>query len=134
MTITHAAIYTLDLERLKDFYCRWFGGEAGPAYENPEKGFSSRFVRFGQGAALELMHRTHLKESVRGEFTAGYAHLAFSAESEEAVENLTKKMRAGGVPVVSGPRHTGDGCFESCVLDPDGTRVEITAEPKVQEK
>jgi len=128
MTIHHAAIYTLNLERLKDFYCRWFGGETGPAYVNPEKAFSSYFIRFGPGAALELMHRAHLKESVRSEFTAGYAHLAFSTGSEEAVENLTKRMREGGVPVVSGPRRTGDGCYESCVLDPDGNRVEITAD------
>lgn len=133
MTITHAAIYTLDLERLRDFYCRWFGGTAGPKYENPQKGFSSYFVRFGQGVSLELMHRTHLKESVRSEYSAGYAHLAFSTQSEANVENLTRQMREDGVPVVSGPRRTGDGYYESCVLDPDGNRVEITAEQKVQE-
>lgn len=134
MTITHAAIYTLDLERLRDFYCRWFGGEAGPEYENPEKGFSSYFIRFGPGVALELMHSRNLRETVRREFAAGYAHLAFSTESEEAVENLTEQMRESGIPVVSGPRKTGDGYYESCVLDPDGNRVEITAVRKAQEK
>lgn len=127
MAITHAAIYTQDLEKLRDFYCRWFGGTAGRKYENPIKGFSSYFISFGPGARLELMNSRNVKETVRREFTAGYAHLAFSTESEEDVENLTARMREAGITVVSAPRKTGDGFFESCVLDPDGNRVEISA-------
>ncbi|MVB10934.1 Glyoxalase/Bleomycin resistance protein/Dioxygenase superfamily protein [Caprobacter fermentans] len=127
MTITHAAIYTQNLKKLEEFYCRWFGGKAGPEYENPSKGFSSRFISFESGARLELMHSRNLNETVRREFTAGYAHLAFSTESEREVDNLTARMKEEGVPVVSGPRRTGDGYYESCVLDPDGNRVEITA-------
>jgi lactoylglutathione lyase len=134
MTIAHTAIYTRDLERLREFYCKWFGGTAGPKYENPGKKFSSYFIRYGPGEELELMNRFELGETVRREFAAGYAHLAFSAESEEAVENLTNRMKKDGVPVVSGPRRTGDGFYESCILDPDGNRVEITADRRTQEK
>ncbi|MCI1966608.1 MAG: VOC family protein [Oscillospiraceae bacterium] len=133
MTITHTAIYTLDLERLREFYCKWFGGSAEPEYQNSEQGFSSCVLRFGSGAALKLMHSHKLKETVRREFSAGFAHLAFSTESEESVENLTRQMRADGVPVISGPSKAG-GSYESCVLDPDGNRVKITAEQAVHER
>ncbi|MFU0832002.1 MAG: VOC domain-containing protein [Oscillospiraceae bacterium] len=127
MTITHVAIFTQNLERLRDFYCTWFGGKSGPKYENPDKGFSSYFISFDTGAKLELMNSSYLTEVVRRQYDAGYAHLAFSTESEQDVENLTARMKKAGVSVVSEPRRTGDGYFESCVLDPDGNRVEITA-------
>lgn len=127
MTIAHAAIYTRDLERLREFYCRWFGGAAGPKYEDPGTGFSSYFISYGPGVKLELMNRRDLGETVRREFAAGFAHLAFSAGSEREVENLTARMKKDGVPVVCEPRKTGDGFFESCVLDPDGNRVELIA-------
>ena len=127
MVIAHAAIYTQDLEKLRDFYCRWFGGTAGRKYENPEKEFSSCLIRFGPGARLELMNTRNLMETFRREFAAGYAHLAFSTGSEEDVENLTARMREAGVPVVKGPKKTGDGFLKSCVLDPDGNRVEISS-------
>lgn len=128
MMIAHTAIYTQNLEKLKEFYCKWFGGKAGPHYENRTKGFHSYFISFDSGAKLELMNSVELRETVRREHTAGFAHLAFSTGSKGEVENLTARMREDGVPVVGGPRKTGDGYFESCVLDPDGNRVEITAE------
>ena len=127
MVIAHAAIYTQDLEKLREFYCRWFGGTSGRKYENPKKEFSSYFIHFGPGAELELMHSRELNETVRRDLTAGYAHLAFSTGSEQDVENLTARMREAGITVVSGPRKTGDDFFESCVLDPDGNRVEISS-------
>lgn len=127
MQIAHAAIYTENLENLKEFYCRWFGGKAGKKYENPNKGFSSYFVTFDSGAALELMSSSKgLNNAPRAELSTGYSHLAFSTDSKENVENLTVRLRKAGIPVVSGPRTTGDGYFESCILDPDGNRVEIT--------
>jgi lactoylglutathione lyase len=135
MKIAHAAIYTRNPEKLRDFYCKWFGGKSGPKYENSNKGFSSYFISFGTGARLELMNSVYLAETVRRRYAAGYAHLAFSTDSEQDVENLTARMKESGVPVVSEPRRTGDGYYESCVLDPDGNRVEITAgEHKVHEK
>lgn len=127
MKLAHAAIYTGRLEALRDFYCRWFGGTAGPKYENPRTGFSSYFVRFESGAALELMTLSGgLASPERKEPAAGYAHVAFSTDSRREVENLTARMKEAGVEVVGGPRVTGDGYYESCVLDPDGNRVEIT--------
>jgi lactoylglutathione lyase len=56
----------------------------------------------------------------------GLAHLAISVGSIQGVEELTGRLRKDGFEVVDGPRHTGDGYFESVVLDPDGNRIEIT--------
>lgn len=127
MHISHAAIYTKDLERLKVFYSREFGGISGAKYENPETGFSSYFLSFGSGPTLELMTLSEgLRESSREEKSTGYAHLCFSARSRAEVDSLTARLRESGVPVMSGPRETGDGCYESCILDPDGNRIEIT--------
>ncbi|HLP24299.1 MAG TPA: VOC family protein, partial [Acidobacteriota bacterium] len=56
----------------------------------------------------------------------GLAHFALSLGSEPAVYEKTERLRAAGVRVVSAPRRTGDGYYESVVLDPDGNRIEIT--------
>lgn len=128
MKIAHVAIYTRDLKRLCQFYCRWFGGKAGSECDDAAKSASSCFLRFGSGAELELMNRQELGETVRREFAAGFTHLAFEAETKSKVEALTAQMRENGVPVINAPRETEDGRFESCILDPDGNRVEIVAQ------
>jgi lactoylglutathione lyase len=56
----------------------------------------------------------------------GYAHLSFSVGSQEAVDRLTEDLRSAGFQVIDGPRWTGDGYYESKVLDPEGNEVEIT--------
>lgn len=128
MYIHHAAIYTQDLEKQRDFYCKYFGGVSNDGYQNPKTGFASYFVRFEEGASLEIMTAPDVTES--GRDTArqffGYSHLAFSVGSEEEVDRLTALLEQDGFKRISGPRHTGDGYYESCVLDPDGNRVEIT--------
>jgi lactoylglutathione lyase len=127
--IEHAALWTRDLEKLKDFYAAYFGGAPGERYANPRTGFSSYFLAFEGGARLEIMQMPGVAE-VRGDVQAqhlGLAHIAFATGSREAVDALTGRLRADGFRVVSEPRTTGDGYYESCVLDPDGNRVEITA-------
>lgn len=127
MKIVHAAIYTLHLEEMKDFYCTYFGGRTGERYLNPKSGFVSYFVRFDSEAALELMSFTQGITAVeRGEKETGYSHIAFSVGGKVKVNELTARLKADGFSVVSGPRTTGDGYYESCFLDPDGNRVEIT--------
>lgn len=126
MRIEHAAVWALDLERLRAFYERYFAARAGDRYENPAKGFSSYFLRFDSGARLELMHRAGLAAAAEPP-GAGWAHLAFAVGSEPEVDALTERLRADGFRVVDGPRRTGDGYYESVVLDPEGNRVEITA-------
>lgn len=122
------AVWTGDLQRLADFYCKYFGATAGPVYVNAAKGFRSQFLSFESGARIELMTTSSLDLATvsRGAQRLGLAHLALSTGSEQAVDNLTLRLRQQGCDVVDGPRRTGDGYYESVVLDPDGNRVEIT--------
>ena len=128
MRIEHVAIWTRDLQALKEFYCKWFQAEAGLKYTNEKKGFESYFLTFPSGARLELM-RTVLGDGQTRESTktfSGFAHIAFSTGSELGVDTLTEQLREAGLTVLDQPRRTGDGYYESIVLDPDGNLVEIT--------
>jgi lactoylglutathione lyase len=128
MGLAHVAVWTRDIERLREFYERYFGATAGRRYESATRpGFTSYFLTFPNGGArLEIMSLPEL--AGRAEAPAvGYAHVAVSVGSRAAVEGLTAQMRADGVSIRSEPRQTGDGYFEAVVEDPDGNRVEITA-------
>lgn len=124
--LEHAAVWTHDLERLRAFYATYFEGQAGARYVNAAKGLETYFVSFAGGARLELMRRPDLSAPAAGP-AVGLAHLAFAVGDPAAVDALTERLRVAGVAVVDGPRRTGDGYYESVVLDPDGNRVEITA-------
>ena len=126
--IEHAALWTPDLERARRFYEQYFDAEAGPRYDNEQKQFSSYFLRFASGARLELMHKPTVAKAIEadGAEPHGYAHLAFSVGSEQAVDQLTERLRRDGFVVAGEPRRTGDGYYESVILDPDGNPVEIT--------
>lgn len=124
MTIQHIAVWVKNLEAMKDFYTVKLGGCASQKYHNQKKGFYSYFIRFEGGAAVELMNRPDIKQN--GNETFGYAHIAFLLGDKNEVDAFTEKMRCEGFEVVSGPRVTGDGCYESCILDPEGNRIEIT--------
>ena len=128
MKIEHIALWTPDLERLKTFYETYFQAEAGAKYINKSKAFTSFFLTFSSGARLELMHTPGVPAAQpdKKNQRSGYAHLAFAVGSPEQVESLTARLQADGYRVVSGPRRTGDGYYESCVLDPDGNQIEIT--------
>jgi lactoylglutathione lyase len=127
MRIEHVAIWTTDLDRCKHFYASYFGATAGPNYVNPAKGFESCFLSFDNGARLEAMTTTTLPlvQAPRGAQRLGLTHLAISVGSDRLVDSLTERLRADGIAVVDGPRRTGDGYYESVVLDPDGNRIEI---------
>jgi lactoylglutathione lyase len=127
MRIEHVAIWTKDLERCKTFYASYFGATAGPNYRNPAKGFESCFLRFADGARLEAMTTTTLQliESPPGAQRLGLAHLAISLGSDRLVDELTNRLRVDGFSIVDGPRRTGDGYYESVIIDPDGNRIEI---------
>lgn len=125
MKIEHIALYVRDLDAVRDFFMKYFGAESNSGYHNPRTDFRSYFLTFGDGSRLEVMTKPGLSgENETDRF--GYAHLAFSAGSREAVDTLTARLRADGFTVVSGPRTTGDGYYESCVAGPEGNLVEIT--------
>lgn len=128
MNIEHIALWATDLEKLKTFYETYFGASANTKYVNPQKQFSSYFLRFDSGTRLEIMHNPTIldrKNDWQLQFT-GYAHLAFSVGSKDKVDALTQQLAAAGYDVLDGPRTTGDGYYESVVLDPENNRVEIT--------
>lgn len=125
MKIEHIAIWVKDINKICEFYRKYFGGVVHPIYHNPAKQFTSRFVTFESGARLEIMNRPDIEPSSSLEHL-GYAHLSFSVGSKEEVDRLTRQMSDDGIQVVGQPRTTGDGYYESVVLDPEGNRVEIT--------
>ena len=126
MKIEHIALYVNDLEGARDFFVRYFGAISNEGYHNTRTDFRSYFLTFEDGARLEIMTKPDLTDS--GDFLNryGYAHLAFSVGSREAVDDLTARLKADGYPVYSGPRVTGDGYYESCILGFEGNLIEIT--------
>jgi lactoylglutathione lyase len=125
MNITHVAVYVSDLDKSKDYYTKFFGGSSNEMYVNA-KGFKSYFITFDSGARLELMSKPEITNKVSDEEIMGWSHVAFSVGDKEKVIQITEEIVSAGYKLLSGPRTTGDGYFESCVTDPDGNRVEIT--------
>ena len=149
MKIEHVAIWVKDIDNVCEFYRKYFGGVVQPLYHNPAKQFTSRFITFDDGARLEIMHRpdinvgtlTESKSNILGfgnvhtsvaaaltlrMFHVEQFHLAFSVGSKEEVDRLTQQMSDDGITIAGQPRTTGDGYYESVVLDPEGNRIEIT--------
>lgn len=127
MKIEHVALYVRDLEQARDFFCRYFGGVSNAGYHNPTTDFRSYFLRFSDGSRLELMTKPNLSDHFFPGERFGYAHIAFSTGSREAVDTLTETLHADGYAVLSGPRVTGDGYYESCISGPEGNVIEITS-------
>ena len=114
-------------EKAKDFFVRYLSAQANDGYHNPNTGLRTYFLTFGDGTRLEIMNRPSLEEQNPAPLRTGYIHLAFSLGSREAVDNLTRTLQADGFPVVSGPRTTGDGYYESCIAGPEGNLIELIA-------
>ncbi|WP_421802690.1 VOC family protein [Flagellimonas sp.] len=127
MKIEHIAIWTSDLEKMKDFYLHFFELESNEKYYNPKKEFSSYFLSFEEGARIELMHRPDISEFMDNmDAQLGLTHFAISVGSKEKVDALTETIRKNGFKVIGEPRTTGDGYYESVIADPEGNLIEIT--------
>lgn len=126
MKIEHVAMYVNDLEKAKDFFIKYFGAKVGDKYHNKTTDFQSYFLSFEDGARLEIMNRPNMKDMEKPLERTGYIHIAFSLGSKEAVDELTDRLKQDGYHVVSGPRTTGDGYYESCIVGIEGNQIEIT--------
>lgn len=126
MRIEHAAMYVKDLEKAKDFFIMYFGAVPNEGYHNKNTDFRSYFLSFDEGARLEIMTRPSMDDAEKTPARTGLIHLAFSVGSEEKVDELTARLKADGYEVLSGPRTTGDGYYESCVVGIEGNLIEIT--------
>lgn len=126
MRIEHAAMYVKDLEKAKDFFIKYFGAVPNEGYHNKNTDFRSYFLSFDEGARLEIMTRPSMDDAEKTAARTGLIHLAFGVGSEEKVDELTARLKADGYEVLSGPRTTGDGYYESCVVGIEGNLIEIT--------
>ncbi len=124
--IEHVAIWVRDIDRVAQFYARYFGARVGDLYRNERKGFESRFLEFASGARLEIMRRVDVIEGFAAE-RLGFTHIAITVGSEAGVDAFAARIAADGMNVAGAPRRTGDGYYECVVLDPEGNRVEVTA-------
>lgn len=126
MKIEHVAMYVTDLEKTKAFFAEYFGAVPNEGYHNAKTGFRSYFLSFENGARLEIMTRPGMEDAEKTLNRTGLIHIAFSVGSTENVDALTRRLRDDGFTVVSGPRTTGDGYYESCVVAVEGNQIEIT--------
>ncbi len=125
----HAAIWTDNLEALKEFYIKYLDGQSNEKYINEKKQYQSYFISFGSGARLELMNRPHIPVNQNDTISLqhkGIIHLAFELATRKAVDEKAKLFIIDGFKILDGPRTTGDGFYEFVTLDPDNNRIEIT--------
>ena len=126
MFIEHIAMYVKDLETARDFFIRYFDATSNSGYHNEKTGFRSYFLTFDNGARLEIMNKSEMVDCKKQLNRTGYAHIAFSVGSTEEVDRLTELLKNDGYSVISGPRTTGDGYYESCIAAFEGNIIEIT--------
>ena len=126
MTIDHIAMYVKDLEKARDFFVKYLEGKSNDGYHNRTTDFRSYFITFEDGARLELMTRPELEDGDQALLRAGYIHIAFRVGSKEKVDLLTERFKKDGFEVISDPRTTGDGYYESCIVGIEGNQIEIT--------
>lgn len=126
MRIEHVAMYVKDLERAKAFFEKYFDAVSGVQYHNSKAGFRSYFLSFEDGCRLEIMNKEEMADCDNSVARAGLIHVAFSVGSKEQVDALTAQLKADGFSVISGLRTTGDGYYESCIVDLEGNQIEIT--------
>lgn len=127
MQIDHVAMYVFDLEGAKDFFMRYFNARPNDLYYNPRTGLKTYFLSFEDGARLEIMNRPDMAEKDFNMFYQGFIHLSFKLGSREKVDELTKILHEAGYEVMSGPRITGDGYYESCILGFENNILELVA-------
>ena len=126
MRIEHIAMYVNDLEKAKEFFVKYFHATSNEGYHNKNTDFRSYFLSFDDGARLEIMNKPQMCDAEKALNRTGYIHIAFSLGSKSAVDELTERMKNDGYTVISGPRITGDGYYESCIIGIDGNQIEIT--------
>ena len=126
MKIEHIAMYVKNIEAAKEFFIKYFGAVPNEGYYNEKTGFRSYFLSFDEGARIEIMNSPLFEEGEKSPYKSGYAHIALSLGSREAVDELTEKLKTDGFVVISGPRTTGDGYYESAIIGFEGNLIEIT--------
>lgn len=126
MNIEHIAMYVNDLEQARDFFVKYFEAKPSEGYHNQNTGFKSYFLTFDGGSRLEIMKKPVMEDPEKAVTRTGYIHIAFGVGSKEKVDELTGQLKRDGYEIVSNPRTTGDGYYESCIIGIEGNQIEIT--------
>ena len=126
MKIEHAAMYVNDLDAARCFFTKYLSAVSNEGYHNKKTNFRSYFLSFDEGARLEIMNKPEMQDEEKTIARTGLIHLAFSVGSREKVDHLTERLKNDGYEVLSGPRTTGDGYYESCIVAIEGNQIEIT--------
>lgn len=126
MKIEHIAMYVNNLEKSKGFFVKYFNAKSNDIYHNKITDFSSYFLSFDDGTRLELMNFPEMQDEEKYLRRTGFIHIAFSVGSKENVDRLTQDLKNDGYKILSYPRTTGDGYYESCIVDVEGNQIEIT--------
>ena len=126
MKLEHVALWVKELEVAKGFFIKYFGAVPNEGYYNEKTGFRSYFLSFDDGARIEIMSSPLLEESEKSAYRSGYAHVAISLGNKKAVNELSERFKADGFEIISGPRTTGDGYYESAIIGFEGNLIEIT--------
>ena len=126
MKIEHIALYANDLEGARKFFMKYLGAQSNDGYHNPRTNFRSYFLSFDDDTRIEIMNKPEMTDLPKDLVRTGYAHIAFSVGSKEKVDALTAQLKSDGYEIVSGPRTTGDGYYESCIVAIEGNQIEIT--------
>ena len=126
MKIEHIAMYVNNLIEAKEFFEKYFGAKSNEGYHNKSTDFKSYFLTFDDGARLEIMNKPVMNNPEKALVQTGFIHIAFSVGSKEKVDELTERLKRDGYDIISGPRTTGDGYYESCIIGIEGNQIEIT--------
>lgn len=129
MIIEHVAIYTTNVEQIKDYYVRFFNGVSNEKYINQKNGFESYILSFASGARLELMYKPQIPENINDTVEMqhkGIIHIAFGVKTMMEVDEKARELEQNGYKIVRAPRKTGDGYYEFETLDPENNRLEVT--------
>jgi lactoylglutathione lyase len=125
MRINHIALYVNDLEKMKTFYEKYFNAKTNNIYHNVKTGLKTYFLEFDNDCRIEIMTKENLNNISKELNNMGYIHIAFSVGSKKYVNQLTKQLETDGYKIISQPRTTGDGYYESCINDPENNQIEI---------
>jgi lactoylglutathione lyase len=126
--LDHIAIWADDIEKIKEYYTRFFDAESNDKYTNPNTGFSSYFLSFDDGSRIEVMHRADIPDNANDVIERqykGYIHISFVVDTKADVDAKAKQLAEAGYAILRGPRVTGDGYYEFETIDPENNRLEV---------
>ena len=128
MKIAYVSMYVNDLDKMKDFFVKYFKATVNDKYENFQKGYIYCYLKFDEGSRLSLVSGPNIVEPQEQALVRGLNRFAIAVNSKEEVKSITDQLEKDGYQVVNGFRMNGYGEYESRILDPEGNELEITTE------